>query len=162
MPRFRHLVLIALLAVMVSACGSANGVTTNAELNAVIDRVISAFRDGNSGYLGDQLTIDVELIEKIGASTVITTGRSAVAVTFTEFRNQSMDKVYSLEFRNRDPVTSGSNATMTGQLYIDADFYCFDPSGRCREQNTETWVVTLRRSGSLWLISKIERFLVGP
>lgn len=149
----RYSVIALLLAFVLAGCSS-GGSSTSTELNAVMDRTLTAFRDQNSGYLGEQFTADVQLIEN---GTPIANGREMVAVALTEFRRQTMDRIYVLEYRNRRPAVSGDNATMTGQLYIDADFYCFGPGGRCREQYTEDWVFTFRRSNGRWLISKIER-----
>lgn len=142
--------VVSLLVLLLIGCSAGGGRSTSTELDAVVDRALVAFRDQNSGSLGQQFTADIQLIEN-GVPTA--NGREAVAAALTEFRRRTMDKVYALEYRNRRTATYGGTTTMTGELYIDADFYCFGPRGRCREQHTEYWVLTFRRSDSRWLIS---------
>src|SRR5690606_20469892 len=85
MSLLRYSVIALLLAFVLAGCSS-GGSSTSTELNAVVDRALTAFRDQNSGYLGEQFTADVQLIEN---GTPIANGREMVAVALTEFRRQT-------------------------------------------------------------------------
>lgn len=152
--------IVVLLCLFVAGCGGDSGgsrTVTSTELMSVVNAALAAFRTADQGTLASYLTADVQLVETNGPSTITTSGRSKVAYALVEYRQNEMQTIYTLEYLFQHHSVSGNVAVMTGQLYIDADWYCFAPGGRCRLQETEDWVLTFRRSNGKWLIAKIER-----
>lgn len=158
--KFSRLIVIVLLMILVVACSrggdSGSAPSTRVQIVAVAEKFLRAFETGDPWMYEGVLDPAVKMID--GTSTSYF-GRKEVVDMLLRLRG-AMETIHRLYLHPMEPLIQDGHASITGELFIEADFY--QNGDTERDVRAESWALQFWHTAEGWRIWYISRWSSPP